>query len=117
MFNKRLLNYYIGLFAEFIAGLFLTIKCYRVIAKRYKCHFGELDIIATKGSRIIFIEVKKRTSHDTESISPKSAKRIYNSASYFLARNSKFTNYEMRIDLIQFNRFFVPKHFKNYITW
>jgi len=113
----RKINYKIGLIAEFIAALYLRCKFYNIIAQRYKCYFGELDIIAIRGNKIVFIEVKKRATHDMESISSASSKRIYNSASFFLSKNALFENYEVSIDLIQLNRFLIPKHFENYINW
>ena len=113
----RKIYYRIGILAEFIAAFYLRCKFYKIIARRYKCYFGELDIIATRGNKIIFVEVKKRPSHRTESISSLSAKRIYNSASFFLSKHQDYANNEVRIDLIQLNRFLIPKHFKNYISW
>jgi putative endonuclease len=115
-FSKRL-NYYIGIWAENIVALYLRCGFYKIIAKRYKCPFGELDIVAIKGNQIIFVEVKKRADHDTESISQRSAKRIYNAASYFLAKHGNYQNFQTRVDLVQVNRFFIPKHYANYINW
>lgn len=115
-FNKKL-NYYIGIWAEFLVALYLKCGLYKIIAKRYKCPFGELDIIATKANKIIFVEVKKRAHHDIESVSPRAAKRIYNAAGYFLAKHPKYRDFEARIDLVQVNRFFIPKHFTDYINW
>jgi putative endonuclease len=114
--NKKL-NYYIGIASEYIAALYLKCKLYKILSIRYRCPFGEIDIIAKKGTCIIFIEVKKRQSHLTESISAKAAQRIYNSSSYYIARNPKTQNLNARIDLIQLNKFFIPKHMQNYINW
>jgi len=115
--RKRQINYHIGLFAEFIATVFLKIKFYSIVKRRYRCNFGEIDIIAAKGNKIIFVEVKKRDSFITESISTPSSHRIKRSADYFLAKNLQYSNHEVRIDLIQLNKFLLPKHFKDYINW
>ncbi len=54
--------YKFGLVAEKIAAVFLTMKGYRVIARRYHNPKGEIDILATKGKTLAIVEVKARQS-------------------------------------------------------
>lgn len=53
-------RYYFGLFAELTSYLYLSFKFYKIIDRRFKSPFGEIDLIAKKGNHLIFIEVKDR---------------------------------------------------------
>jgi len=50
----------IGRFGEEVASSFLVGKGYKIIEKNYRCKFGEIDIIAIRGDKLVFIEVKTR---------------------------------------------------------
>jgi putative endonuclease len=47
---------------EEIAVRFLHEQGYRVVARNYRCRFGEIDLIARDGETLAFIEVKTRRS-------------------------------------------------------
>ena len=93
-----------GLIAEYIAGLYLWVKGYRLLKHRFKTPFGELDWVAQKGNNIIAVEVKFRPSIDDcmSSISKSSQGRILKTLSIFAANHPKAPpNYEtLRADLI-----------------
>ncbi len=113
--NPRQIRYYFGLLAEHIACLYLRLKFYQIIAKRYKTPFGEVDIIARKGRRIIFIEIKaRRDTSLMDFISKHQQQRITQAAQYFLLKFSKYQTYDLRFDAIIMNRYFWPKHFISY---
>jgi hypothetical protein len=52
------------LFAETVAALLLRLKGHRVVAQRYKTPVGEIDLVALKGKRLAFIEVKRRKTKE-----------------------------------------------------
>ena len=60
-------NRVVGKLGEDIAARFLSRKGYAVIGRNVKTFVGEIDIVARKGSFIIFIEVKTR---GTNSLGP-----------------------------------------------
>ena len=100
-----------GIIAEYLAVLLLKLKMYRIIAIRYRNHFGEVDIIALKNNLIIFIEVKARAKDvGYEFVQQKQIKRIRNAASLFLANYPKYQNKDVRIDLIIIAGVSFPKH-------
>jgi len=58
--EKRVSAYRHGLLAETVAALLLRLKGHRIIARRYKTPVGEIDLVALKGKRLAFAEVKLR---------------------------------------------------------
>jgi putative endonuclease len=62
--EKRVRAYRHGLLAETIAALLLRLKGHRIIARRYKTPVGEIDLVALKGKRLAFVEVKQRKTFD-----------------------------------------------------
>jgi Holliday junction resolvase-like predicted endonuclease len=62
--EKRIRAYRHGLFAETIAALLLRTKGHRILARRYKTPVGEIDLVALKGRRLAFVEVKQRRTID-----------------------------------------------------
>lgn len=52
----------LGARGEIIAGKFLHLNRFVILAKNYVCPIGEIDIIAQKGQVIHFVEVKTRSN-------------------------------------------------------
>jgi putative endonuclease len=48
-----------GISAESRAAAFLIAKGFRILARRWKCPLGEIDIIARRRALLIFVEVLK----------------------------------------------------------
>ncbi len=113
--NTKLITYYFGLFAEIIACWYLRFAFYHIITHRFKSPFGEIDIVAKKNNQLIFIEVKARKDTKLmDFISKRQQQRIIKAAEYFLIMYPKYQNYQVRFDAIIMNKFFWPKHFRNY---
>ena len=47
---------------EELAARYLAKAGYRIIARNYRCPFGEIDIVAEEGGMLVFVEVKSRRS-------------------------------------------------------
>ncbi|MDA8125716.1 MAG: YraN family protein [Deltaproteobacteria bacterium] len=47
---------------EALAVAYLSRAGYRIVARNYRCLFGEIDIVAREGGTLVFIEVKSRRS-------------------------------------------------------
>ena len=52
---------------EWLAGLLLRLKGYRILARNWRCALGEIDIVAEQRSCIVFVEVKTRASRSAGS--------------------------------------------------
>ncbi len=112
-------SYSSGIIAESIAKILLNFKGYQILESRFKVgrgiSAGEIDIIAKKGSCLIFIEVKKRKTLDLakEAIFQKQINRIIKSAEFFIAKNEQYHNFDCRFDAICFDEFYRCEHIKN----
>lgn len=115
----------LGLFAEGIARHYLLNKGYEIIAKNYKFNFGELDIVAKKDEKIIFVEVKAHQKY-YEGFEPemkvdyRKKRKIIGLATAFLD-NKKLKDSFWQIDIISIifdleNKKAQIKHFKNAIS-
>ncbi len=116
---QKLKNYKFGKLAEFIAIIYLRLKFYQIIARRYKTKLGEIDIIAYKANSLIAIEVKARKNlhknlNIEEILTKKQTLRIRNAISYFLSCNQSYKDCLIRFDLILVDRLFIIKHYQNY---
>ena len=113
--EQRQARYKKGLWAEFIAELFLIIKGYRILARRYKTSFGEIDLVALKGKAIIAIEVKARESFTDAlyAVNARSRSRIEKTLSYFLAHNPRYVEKNLRFDVITIKLPFFIRHIDN----
>lgn len=76
---------------EAAAVNFLTARGYKIVARQSRNIMGEVDIIASKDERIIFVEVKTRSSHvaghPTEAVNKAKQRQIARSALVWLKRH------------------------------
>ena len=100
--NKKIQAYRRGIRAEIIAGLYLSVTGWRVLAWRWKCPLGEIDLVAKRGKIISFIEVKARQNEQAaiDSITAHQWRRISEAADLFMARHGQYTDCSWRFDAI-----------------
>jgi putative endonuclease len=75
---ERVAAFKLGLSAESRAAMFLIAKAYRILARRWKTPFGEIDIIARRRHSLVFVEVKARATLEeaVEAVTEHSKQRI-----------------------------------------
>lgn len=102
-----------GFSGEWIAAAVLMAKGYRILARRHRTPFGEVDIIATRARRVAFVEVKRRrTIADAEaSLTPLQAGRIARAADYWLDRHPAFQDHEIGLDAV----FVLPRSWPRHV--
>jgi putative endonuclease len=83
-----------GLSAESRAALLLIAKAYRILARRWKTPFGEIDIVARRRGVVVFVEVKARGSIDEamEAVTERTKRRVIGAAELWLARYPQYVN-------------------------
>ena len=98
--NKRK----IGIIGEKIAKKYLEKKEYKIVCTNYYTISGEIDIIAIKDEKLVFIEVKTRTNlkygNPSEAETKKKKQHMKHSAAIFLSHNN-FCTYTIRFDVIE----------------
>lgn len=52
----------LGKAGEAAAERYLRRRGYRILARRWRCPQGEIDLVAEKAGEVVFVEVKTRTS-------------------------------------------------------
>lgn len=99
---KKKAAYQKGVAAELQAELYFKTKGYGCLARRYKCRYGEIDLILQKGRNLVFAEVKAHKTKEAalDAVTPKSRERIARAAEYFLSQNQEYVDYDMRFDVL-----------------
>ena len=115
MREKRVRAYRSGLFAETVTALLLRLKGHRIVARRYKTPVGEIDLVALKGKRLAFIEVKRRrTAEDAAWTLPaKQRRRIVRAAQYWLAGHPDFSGHDIAFDVVLAAPWAWPRYIAN----
>jgi putative endonuclease len=119
MKSKKQKSYWFGIFAEYLVIIVFFFKGYRFIKRRYKTKLGEIDLIFTKGINLIAVEVKARKNKNIEIgeiVSNKQYCRILNTIKLFLNKNKKYSNFNVRLDVVLINGIFKMEHLKNVWT-
>jgi putative endonuclease len=101
-----------GISAESLAAAWLIGKGYRILARRFRCAAGEIDIIAGRRYMIAFVEVKARATLDdaAESVTVRQRSRIAAAAEIWLANNPKMQFKDLRFDAILIAPGKLPRH-------
>ncbi len=92
-----------GAWGEALAAEFLRKKRYKIVAAGYTCRYGEIDLIVSNRSYLVFVEVKLRRSADfakaMEFVDRRKQDRIRITASMYLSQNP--TALQPRFDVIE----------------
>ncbi len=94
---------YYGKYGELEAARYLQKQGYKLYDVNYRCRFGEIDLICTKGQYLVFVEVKTRSqgaiADPAEFVDQYKQARIIQTAKLFLAQNP--TKKQPRFDVIE----------------
>ena len=101
-----------GVSAEARAAAYLTVKGYRILAKRFRTPYGEIDIVARKRGLLAFVEVKARASLDEAAyaVTPRQQARIIDAAQAWLMAHPEHAEYELRFDAMLIAPRRLPRH-------
>ncbi len=94
-------SYRAGSSAEDAVGRAYHAGGYVIRATRFRGTAGEIDLIAERDGRVVFIEVKKSRSHASaaERLQPRQIERLITTASEYLDRMPHGQNTESRFDV------------------
>ena len=99
---ERQRRYRRGRSAERIVAVVYVMLGHRILGRRFKTPVGEIDLIAVKGKRVAFIEVKHRRTHEDaeDAITLTMRRRVRRAADLWLARNPKYQGCDVGFDLV-----------------
>ncbi len=111
--HQRRLSERRGRWAEWLAASLLICKGYRVLDRRVVTPFGEVDLIALRGRRVAFVEVKYRAnlSGSERPITRKQAHRISKAAEHWLWRQKAYRSHHIGLDCVLVSRAWLPRHY------
>ncbi len=112
---ERVKAFRLGLTAESRAAMLLIAKAYRILARRWKTPFGELDIVARRRRTLVFVEVKARDTADdaAEAVTERGKSRITGAAEFWLAQHPHDANGDIRFDVVLVAPGKMPRHIVN----
>jgi putative endonuclease len=112
---KKLRARAFGLWAEKAARLWLMLRGYRLLGQNYAAAGGEIDLIASRGSVICFIEVKARPRLDDArtAITPTKKRRLRSAIAHWQAHHLRHQGYDLRADAIYIAPWRWPVHEHN----
>lgn len=98
--------------AETLCAWHLRLRGYRVLARRFRSHAGEIDLIAKRGNVLAFIEVKARPTRAqaAEAVTPRQRARVERAALAFVQAHPRLANLAMRFDAMLVAPRRLPRH-------
>jgi putative endonuclease len=115
MRQARAKAYRRGIFAENLTALLLRLKGYAIVARRYKTPVGEIDLVALKGRRLAFIEVKRRKTREEAAwtLPTRQRRRIVRAAQYWLAGHPDYAGHDIAFDVVLAAPWSWPRYIAN----
>jgi putative endonuclease len=101
-----------GLRAEWLAAAWLSLKGYRILARRFSAAGGEIDIVARRRDVVAFVEVKARPGLDEAAVAISEVKRrrMSQAARVWLTHNAWAMSATLRGDAIFVAPGRLPRH-------
>lgn len=98
--------------AEWLAIALLTLKGFRILARRYGGKGGEIDLIAKRGRLVIFVEVKARAAmaDAAGAVTAEKARLMTRRIADWRARNHWAAGLTLRADAVFIGRGSWPRH-------
>jgi len=110
--GRRRRAFVFGLRAEAAAAIYLRLKGYRILARRFAIRGGEIDIVALRGDTVAFVEVKGREDFETAAgaIGAVKRRRVARAVRVWLTRNPWAMAATLRGDAVYVRRWRLPRH-------
>lgn len=115
---ERLARYRRGRLSEWVAAAALLGRGYRILARRIRTPYGEIDLIGVRGRRLAFVEVKHRATRlEAEAaLTPRQAGRIARAAEFWVSRHPGYRDHEQGLDAVFVLPWRLPVHLPNVLA-
>lgn len=96
----------LGFFGEEKAAEYLNLDGYKILERNYRCEYGEIDIIASRGKTLCFVEVKTKSDNKfgapIEAVEALKRRRMYKTAKAYMAARPDTRGFEaVRFDAFE----------------
>ncbi|MEW6264717.1 MAG: YraN family protein [Thermodesulfobacteriota bacterium] len=96
----------IGRRGEEAAAVFLRQRGLKILERNFRTRYGEIDLICLDGPRVVFVEVKTRTSHafgpGSEAVNRVKQRRLSKAAQHYLL-SRRWQDKPARFDVLSIN--------------
>ena len=93
-----------GVAGENRAAEYLQRHGYTVLERNFRVQGGEIDIIATEGESLVFVEVKSLPHGDIDTLAaelgPRKQQKIIKTAKYYLQKHRQYNYQYIRFDVL-----------------
>ena len=109
---ERVAAFRTGVSAEARAAAYLMAKGYRILARRFRTPFGEIDLVARRRNVVAFVEVKARATIDEAAyaVTPRQQRRIIDAAQAWLMAHPEHAEFDLRFDAMLIAPRRLPRH-------
>jgi putative endonuclease len=94
--------------AELRAARWYRLRGYRILDRNAWAGGNELDVVARRGRRLVFCEVKEKTGDDygdpAEMVDPEKQRRLRRAATAWLSARPELAELELSFDVITVHR-------------
>lgn len=77
-----------------------------LVARNYRCPYGEIDLVMHDGDTLVFVEVRRRARADygtaAETVLGRKQQRLRAAAEHFLQRHREHSTRPCRFDIVSF---------------
>jgi putative endonuclease len=98
--------------AEKLAAFWLRLKGWRLLARNLRTPFGEIDILARRGSILAVVEVKNRPDEAAalNALRPAQQARLMRAGMWLQGRKTRLAALSLRFDVILIRPWRLPRH-------
>jgi len=102
----------LGRIAELAAAAFMMLKGYRILGRRVRTRYGELDLITIRGRRLAIVEVKYRQTLEAAklAITHAQADRVATAAEQWAGARPAYRDLHLGLDAIYLAPWRLPRH-------
>ena len=99
-------SYETGKLSELAAEMLLRWKGYSILDRRFKTSGGEIDLVARRGGRVAFVEVKRRATIDdaldtlTPRLRRRVRRRVRNAAELWMQKYDEYGKLDVAFDVV-----------------
>ncbi len=102
----------VGRLSEWVAAALLWLAGYRLLARRHRTPYGEIDLIAVRGTRVAFVEVKQRRTLllARAALSGPQTARLYAAAEHWIKHRPRYQAHQRGFDAVLISPRALPLH-------